>query len=81
MTIDPPAFINDACLGPSFTSLVPLTFAGLFADDKASAFASDIAFIASKGFSLGCDELLRRFCPTGFVTRGEMAAFLARALS
>jgi len=81
VTIDPPAFINDACLGPSFTSLVPLTFAGLFADDEASAFASDIDFIASKGIALGCDQLLRRFCPTGSVTRGEMAVFLTRALS
>lgn len=81
VTIDPPASINDACLGPSFTSLVPLTFAGLFADDEASAFASDIDFIASKGIALGCDQLLRRFCPSGSVTRGEMAVFLTRALS
>lgn len=81
VTIDPPASINDACLGSSFTSLDPLTFAGLFADDEASPLASDIDFVASKGIALGCDQLLRRFCPTGSVTRGEMAVFLTRALT
>jgi len=47
----------------------------------ASAFAPDVAFLADGGITLGCDPpLLTRFCPLEVVTRGQMAAFLDRAL-
>jgi hypothetical protein len=34
--------------------------------------------LASAGFTLGCGAV--RYCPTDFVTREQMASFLARAL-
>ncbi|MGH8911375.1 MAG: CapA family protein, partial [Acidimicrobiia bacterium] len=49
-----------------------------FTDDDSSLFASDIAAIAAAGITNGCGP--GRFCPERPVTRGEMAAFLVRAL-
>lgn len=49
-----------------------------FADDDDSVFAADIAWLASTGITRGCSET--EFCPNDPVTRGQMAAFLVRAL-
>ena len=49
-----------------------------YVDSLDSKFASDIAFLFRKGWTSGCS--VDRFCPDGYVTRGQMAAFLARAL-
>lgn len=49
-----------------------------FADDGASGFEAEIEAIAAAGITLGCGA--GRFCPDRVVTRGEMAAFVARAL-
>ncbi len=49
-----------------------------FADVGATTFYDDILFIAREGITTGCGP--RLFCPTASVTRGEMAAFLDRAL-
>ncbi|HSJ35036.1 MAG TPA: CapA family protein [Acidimicrobiia bacterium] len=49
-----------------------------FEDDDGSVFESDIAALAAAGITRGCDT--GRYCPEDPVTRGEMAAFLARAL-
>ena len=43
-----------------------------------SSFYDDILFLARSGITSGCAP--RLFCPTASVTRGEMAAFLDRAL-
>jgi Tol biopolymer transport system component len=44
-------------------------------------FASDIAWLADREITRGCNPPSNtRFCPDGFVTRGQMAAFLVRAL-
>ncbi len=50
----------------------------LFADDNGSIFEDDIDKLATAGVTKGCDPGL--FCPDGFVTRGQMAAFLTRSL-
>lgn len=51
-----------------------------FIDDNGSGFEADINKLATAGITRGCNPPIRdRFCPTGFVTRGEMAAFLVRA--
>ena len=44
-------------------------------------FAGDIEWLADAGISRGCNPPANtRFCPTSTVTRGQMAAFLTRAL-
>jgi hypothetical protein len=49
-----------------------------FIDDDSSVFEADIEWLASTGVTRGCD--VDRFCPDQPVTRGQMAAFLTRAL-
>jgi hypothetical protein len=52
-----------------------------FVDDDGSIFESDIAKLAAAGITRGCNPPVNdRFCPTSNVTRGQMAAFLVRAL-
>ena len=53
----------------------------LFVDDDASIFEADIDRLATAGVTKGCNPPTNdRFCPTGYVTRGQMAACLHRAL-
>jgi hypothetical protein len=53
----------------------------LFADDDVSIFEGDIDRMATAGVTKGCNPPTNdRFCPTAYVTRGQMAAFLHRAL-
>jgi hypothetical protein len=51
-----------------------------FVDDDESIFEADIEWLASQGITNGCDASGVRFCPDGLVTRGQIAAFLVRAL-
>ena len=52
-----------------------------FVDDNGSVFENDIEAIAAAGITTGCNPPVNdRFCPTSNVTRGQMAAFLHRAL-
>jgi hypothetical protein len=54
---------------------------GAFTDDNGSIFEQDIDAIAAAGITKGCDPPANtRFCPDGRVTRGQMAAFIRRAL-
>lgn len=54
----------------------------LFNDDDGSIFETDIDRLATAGVTKGCNPPTNdRFCPTQNVTRGQMAAFLHRALS
>jgi TolB protein len=53
----------------------------LFADDNDSIFELDIDRLVTAGVTRGCDPPLNdNYCPDGVVTRGQMAAFLHRAL-
>ncbi|MGI9641242.1 MAG: DUF5011 domain-containing protein, partial [Acidimicrobiia bacterium] len=53
----------------------------LFDDDDVSVFEDDIDKLATAGVTRGCNPPANtRFCPTRFITRGQIAAFLARAL-
>ena len=57
------------------------TCAGTFCDDDGSVFETSIETIAAAGITRGCNPPVNTlFCPHDRVTRGEMAAFLARAL-
>jgi spore germination protein YaaH len=49
-----------------------------FTDVKGTPFEADVTWLYFAGITSGCTASL--FCPTGSVTRAEMASFLARAL-
>ncbi len=52
-----------------------------FADDDGSIFEADIERMAAAGITKGCNPPTNdMFCPDNSVTRGQMAAFLVRAL-
>jgi Tol biopolymer transport system component len=54
---------------------------GTFSDDDHSIFEPDIERIAAAGITRGCNPPENNlFCPKAAVTRGQMAAFLVRAL-
>jgi hypothetical protein len=51
-----------------------------FVDDRSSIFQGSINEVARAGITLGCNPPdNNRFCPSDFVTRGQMAAFLRRS--
>ena len=49
-----------------------------FDDSTSSVFRNSIKWLAATGITQGCGY--RKFCPNDKVTRGQMAAFLSRAL-
>ena len=52
-----------------------------FVDDDGSIFETDIEKLAAAGITRGCNPPINdQFCPDNSVTRGQMAAFLRRAL-
>jgi hypothetical protein len=52
-----------------------------FIDDDGSVFENAIDRLRTAGVTQGCNPPLNnRYCPNDFVTRGQMAAFLKRAL-
>lgn len=53
---------------------------GTFLDDDGSVHEGSIEAIFAAGITKGCNPAGDRFCPKTAVTRGQMAAFLARAL-
>ena len=57
---------------------IPQTSQDFFTDDETSIFEGDINRLAATGVTRGCTE--STYCPTAVVTRGQMAAFLHRAL-
>ena len=59
--------------------VVPDVWVGTFWDDDDSIFEADIEWLAAQGITAGCGP--DTFCPADLVTRGQMAAFLDRALA
>jgi hypothetical protein len=58
-----------------------ISASGWFVDDDDSVFEADIEWAAVAGVTLGCNPPRGdRFCPDDAVSRGQMAAFLVRAL-
>lgn len=52
-----------------------------FVDDNGSIFEADIEALGAAEITLGCNPPANnKYCPSNFVTRGQMAAFLVRAL-
>lgn len=59
---------------------LPATGRDYYFDDDESIFEDDINRLAAAGVTRGCNPPANdRFCPDGKVTRGQMAAFIARA--
>ena len=64
---------------PSASAALPP--GGTFIDDNGSAFEPSIEAVAAEGITNGCNPPLNDlYCPRDAVTRGQMAAFLVRAL-
>jgi Tol biopolymer transport system component len=62
--------------------LPSLGMVDLFVDDNATTFEADIDKLGATGVSRGCNPPDNdRFCPNGYVTRQQMAAFLFRAVT
>lgn len=63
---------------PKLVEAVPVGFDDV---DAKSAFAADVSWLAEEGITKGCNPPANDlFCPDATVTRGQMAAFLVRAL-
>jgi parallel beta-helix repeat protein len=78
------SYSDNLCIGNGLGGSIPLGLcntSGLFGDDDGSIFEFDIEWLAAAGITRGCNPPDNdRFCPGSFVTRGQMAAFLTRAL-
>jgi hypothetical protein len=60
---------------------LPAVGTDYFIDDNTSTFQGDINAIAEDGITRGCNPPANdRYCPNDAVTRGQMAAFIRRAL-
>ena len=72
--------IADSYIGPMKGAPCAPT-SGPFVDDDGSIFEANIEALAAAGITKGCNPPNNdRFCPDDAVTRGQMAAFLVRAL-
>lgn len=80
----PDAYVTRGQMAAFLARALELTDTGGidFVDDDGSVFESSIAKIAAAGITTGCNPPSNtRFCPDDYVTRGQMAAFLTRALN
>jgi DNA-binding beta-propeller fold protein YncE len=65
----------------SLVAEVVTSASGRFLDDDGSIFEEDIEWLAARGITKGCNPPINNlFCPKDGVTRGQMAAFLVRAI-
>jgi hypothetical protein len=68
-------------IGPLVWDVIAARSGSRFVDVGGSVFAGDIEKVAAAGVTRGCNPPVNdRYCPDDFVTRGQMAAFLSRAL-
>ncbi len=73
--------VSDGYLSDTATVTINVSDVTPFTDDIGSVFESDIEWLAFSGITKGCNPPANTmFCPGDFVTRGQMAAFLVRAL-
>jgi hypothetical protein len=75
------AWVFDGAMDDWKAAMAASASSGQFSDDNGSVFEQDIAWLARSGITKGCNPPANsRFCPDSVVTRGQMAAFLHRAL-
>ncbi len=68
-------------LSAAIAAASPLPDGGSFSDDDGNVHEPSIEAIAAEGITRGCNPPVNDFyCPSSPVTRGQMAAFLVRAL-
>jgi len=81
--VDNEIHFDSLAFGPSRVGCADAEVFNLpFRDDDSSVFEDDIIWLAASGITQGCNPPTNdRFCPESPVTRGQMAAFLTRALS
>ncbi|MGD2101520.1 MAG: hypothetical protein PVG83_04735 [Acidimicrobiia bacterium] len=80
-TTTTPSEATTTTFGSTPTTAPPPPPQDHFVDDDQSIFQDAIDAIAAEGIAKGCNPPLNnRFCPNDHVTRGQMAAFLVRAL-
>jgi hypothetical protein len=61
--------------------IAEMNYEGQFYDDETSVHQANIDKIFEAGITVGCNPpASNRFCPSRTITRGEMAAFISRAL-
>jgi hypothetical protein len=78
--------LGGLCVAALFAGITALAAAqlppgGTFTDDDGNIHEANIEAIAAEGITRGCNPPTNdRYCPTSPVTRGQMAAFLVRAL-
>ena len=61
---------------------LPMTDTDYFTDDEGSTHEANINALRESGIGTGCrSESPWRYCPIGWVTRGQMAAFLYRVMN
>ena len=66
-------------VGAALAALPP---GGTFTDDDGNVHEANIEAIAAEEITKGCNPPTNdRYCPTSSLTRGQMAAFVRRALS
>lgn len=83
---DPPKYCPEASVSRAQMAVFLTSALGLpagpdaFVDDDGSPYEAAINSIAAAGITSGCDAKQGLYCPDQVVTRGQMAAFLHKAL-
>lgn len=65
---------------PRLTEPLARLYSGTFSDDDTSVHESDIEKLVATGITKGCSTEPMRYCPSESITRGQIAAFINRAL-
>ena len=73
--------VSTVVLVTAAAAMADLPPGGTFTDDNGNVHEGYIEAIAAEGITRGCNPPINdQYCPTDFVTRGQMAAFLVRTL-
>ncbi|MEX2424856.1 MAG: M23 family metallopeptidase [Acidimicrobiia bacterium] len=66
---------------PRLTEPMARVYSGTFSDDDGSDHEADIEKLVATGVTRGCSTEPMRYCPSQSITRGQIAAFINRALA
>ena len=67
-------------VAPRLTAPLARLYTGTFSDDDGSVHETDIEKLVATGVTKGCSLEPMRYCPEESITRGQIAAFINRAL-